>query len=110
MKGLLAQGGSGEVQDYVVGKLAYGDDIQDTYIPDSDPADEEDEGDTTSGLYSLLINPTLPLNAKMQVRPHAELWTACGRSGWAGSTSGHGARLQPRQRFLQQQRQQQADG
>ena len=85
MKRLLAQGGSGETQDYVVGKLAYGDDIQDTYVPDSDPADEEDEGDTTSGLYSMLVNPTLPLNAKMQVRPHHMLSATGGRSGWAGS-------------------------
>ena len=85
MKRLLAQGGSGETQDYVVGKLAYGDDIQDTYVPDSDPADEEDEGDTTSGLYSMLVNPTLPLNAKMQVGPHTMLAATGGQSGWAGS-------------------------
>ena len=74
---LLVQGGSGEIQDYEVGKLAYGEEPQDTYVPSGDPADEEDEGDTTSGLYSLLINPVLPLNAKMHVSPPCRPLLGC---------------------------------
>ena len=66
----LAQGeASKEVEEYEVGKIAYGDeDNNQSGMPDFDPAEVEDEGSTSTGLQGMLSNPTLPLTTKMQVR------------------------------------------
>ena len=61
-----------EKEEYVVGKIAYGDEDNnqsEAGISEEDPADYQDAGSTSTGLQSMLSNPTLPLQTKMQVPP-----------------------------------------